>query len=186
MSINFKKLANSGFYEGIKFHRVIPGFMAQGGCPNSKDGAFGMAGTGGPGWAIECETDAPKQIHKRGSISMAHAGVDTGGSQFFICFVPCPHLDGVHTVFGAIEEDDNDEGIIEILYERDENFHIINIYDSGINFEDKNILFEPFKSTKTKGNGLGLALSLEIIQAHNGKIELSLEKKGFKIYIPNK
>jgi signal transduction histidine kinase len=92
----------------------------------------------------------------------------------------------IFNAIDAIEEDDNDEGIIEILYERDENFHIINIYDSGINFEDKNILFEPFKSTKTKGNGLGLALSLEIIQAHNGKIELSLEKKGFKIYIPNK
>jgi len=105
---NFAHLANSGFYEGIKFHRVIPGFMAQGGCPNSKDGAFGMAGTGGPGWAIECETDAPKQIHKRGSISMAHAGKDTGGSQFFICFVDCPHLDGVHTVFGGIEENDTE------------------------------------------------------------------------------
>jgi cyclophilin family peptidyl-prolyl cis-trans isomerase len=105
---NFAHLANSGFYEGIKFHRVIPGFMAQGGCPNSKDGAFGMVGTGGPGWAIECETDAPKQIHKRGSISMAHAGKDTGGSQFFICFVDCPHLDGVHTVFGGIEENDTE------------------------------------------------------------------------------
>jgi len=92
----------------------------------------------------------------------------------------------IFNAIDAIEEDDNDEGIIEILYERDENFHIINIYDSGVDFEDKNILFEPFKSTKTKGNGLGLALSLEIIQAHNGKIELSLEKKGFKIYIPNK
>jgi cyclophilin family peptidyl-prolyl cis-trans isomerase len=110
---NFAHLANSGFYDGIKFHRVIPGFMAQGGCPNSKDGAFGMPGTGGPGWAIECETDAPKQIHKRGTLSMAHAGKNTGGSQFFICFVDCPHLDGVHTVFGGIEE--NDDASFEVL-----------------------------------------------------------------------
>jgi len=105
---NFAHLAKSGFYDGIKFHRVIPGFMAQGGCPNSKEGASGMPGTGGPGWAIECETNAPKQIHKRGSLSMAHAGKNTGGSQFFICFVDCPHLDGVHTVFGGIEENDTE------------------------------------------------------------------------------
>lgn len=75
--------------------------MAQGGCPNG-------SGTGGPGWAIKCETNADKQIHKRGSLSMAHAGRNTGGSQFFICFVPCPHLDGGHTVFGEIEENDKD------------------------------------------------------------------------------
>jgi cyclophilin family peptidyl-prolyl cis-trans isomerase len=105
---NFAHLAKSGFYDNLKFHRVIPGFMAQGGCPNSKDGASGMPGTGNPGWAIECETDAPKQIHKRGSLSMAHAGKDTGGSQFFICFTDCPHLDGVHTVFGGIEENDTE------------------------------------------------------------------------------
>ena len=105
---NFAHLANSGFYNGLKFHRVIPGFMAQGGCPNSKDGAKGMVGTGGPGWAIKCETNAPKQVHKRGSLSMAHAGKNTGGSQFFICFTDCPHLDGVHTVFGGIEEGDEE------------------------------------------------------------------------------
>jgi len=105
---NFAHLAESGFYDGLKFHRVIPGFMAQGGCPNSKDGASGMPGTGNPGWAIECETKADKQVHKRGSLSMAHAGKDTGGSQFFICFVDCPHLDGVHTVFGGIEENDTE------------------------------------------------------------------------------
>ena len=105
---NFASLANDGFYDDLIFHRVIPGFMAQGGCPNSKDGAFGMPGTGGPGWAIECETDAPKQIHKRGTLSMAHAGKNTGGSQFFICFVDCPHLDGVHTTFGRIEIKDRD------------------------------------------------------------------------------
>jgi len=129
---NFAYLVNSGFYDGLKFHRVIPGFMAQGGCPNSKDGANGMPGTGGPDWKIKCETQADKQIHKRGSLSMAHAGKDTGGSQFFICFVDCPHLDGVHTVFGGIEKNDSEsfkvlDGItqndtiekIEILENRD-------------------------------------------------------------------
>ena len=84
----------------------------------------------------------------------------------------------------AIEEDETEEGLIEILYEQNENFHIINIYDNGKEFENEEILFEPFKSTKTKGNGLGLALSLEIIKAHNGKIEISSQKKGFKIFIP--
>lgn len=98
---NFATLAKDGFYNGLIFHRVIPGFMAQGGCPDKR-------GTGGPGWAIKCETTAPKQIHKRGSLSMAHAGKNTGGSQFFICFVPCPHLDGGHTVFGEIEENDKE------------------------------------------------------------------------------
>ncbi len=101
---NFAELANNGFYDGLKFHRVIPGFMAQGGCPHSKDNPA-MAGTGGPGWAIKCETDNGIK-HKRGALSMAHAGKDTGGSQFFITFVDTPHLDGVHTVFGGIEEDD--------------------------------------------------------------------------------
>jgi cyclophilin family peptidyl-prolyl cis-trans isomerase len=96
---NFAHLAQSGFYDNLTFHRVIEGFMAQGGCPNG-------TGTGGPNWAIECETQKDGQVHKRGSLSMAHAGPNTGGSQFFICFVPCPHLDGVHTVFGNIEEDD--------------------------------------------------------------------------------
>jgi len=84
----------------------------------------------------------------------------------------------------AIEEDDIEEGVIEILYENSENYHILNIYDNGKDFENKEILFEPFKSTKTKGNGLGLALSLEIINAHNGKIEIAAKKKGFKIYLP--
>ncbi|WP_456489044.1 sensor histidine kinase [Caminibacter pacificus] len=84
----------------------------------------------------------------------------------------------------AIEDDEKEEGLIEVLYEKTDKYHIINIYDSGKDFEDTNILFEPFKSTKTKGNGLGLALSKEIITAHGGKIELSKEKKGFKIYLP--
>ena len=102
---NFAHLAETGFYNGLKFHRVIPGFMAQGGCPHSKDNPA-MAGTGGPGWQIDCETDTSTHPHRRGTLSMAHAGPNTGGSQFFITFVATPHLDGVHTVFGAIEEDD--------------------------------------------------------------------------------
>ena len=101
---NFATLANEGFYDDLSFHRVIPGFMAQGGCPNG-------TGSGGPDWAIECETSADKQVHNKGSLSMAHAGKDTGGSQFFICFVPCPHLDGGHTVFGEIEEEDEESFI---------------------------------------------------------------------------
>ena len=96
---NFVHLANEKFYDGLSFHRVIPNFMAQGGCPDGN-------GMGGPSWNIECETNKEKQIHNKGSISMAHAGKNTGGSQFFICFVPCPHLDGGHTVFGEIENND--------------------------------------------------------------------------------
>jgi peptidyl-prolyl cis-trans isomerase A (cyclophilin A)/peptidyl-prolyl cis-trans isomerase B (cyclophilin B) len=98
---NFAHLANTGFYDNLNFHRVIPGFMAQGGCPHG-------TGTGGPDWAIACETDNNTSVHRPGTLSMAHAGPNTGGSQFFICFVDCPHLDGVHTVFGAIEEDDTE------------------------------------------------------------------------------
>lgn len=98
---NFGTLAKSGFYDGLNFHRVIPGFMAQGGCPNG-------TGTGGPEWAIECETDKEGQVHKRGSLSMAHAGKNTGGSQFFICFDKQPHLDRGHTVFGGIEPNDTE------------------------------------------------------------------------------
>lgn len=96
---NFAHLAQSGFYNGLNFHRVIPGFMAQGGCPHG-------TGTGGPNWAIPCETALNKTRHTRGTLSMAHAGPNTGGSQFFICFVATPHLDGVHTVFGGIEKND--------------------------------------------------------------------------------
>jgi len=96
---NFAHLATTGFYNNLNFHRVIPGFMAQGGCPHG-------TGTGGPDWAIPCETKKNTTKHRRGALSMAHAGRDTGGSQFFITFVATPHLDGVHTVFGAIEKDD--------------------------------------------------------------------------------
>jgi cyclophilin family peptidyl-prolyl cis-trans isomerase len=96
---NFKKLINEGFYNGLKFHRVIPDFMIQGGCPNGN-------GTGGPGYSIKCETNGDKQYHDRGVLSMAHRGKDTGGSQFFICHSRnnTSHLDGVHTCFGKVIE----------------------------------------------------------------------------------
>ncbi len=92
---NFVKLINKGYYNGLKFHRVIPNFMIQGGCPVGN-------GTGGPGYAIKCEINSRK--HLAGTLSMAHAGKDTGGSQFFITHSPQPHLDGVHTVFGQVIE----------------------------------------------------------------------------------
>ena len=101
---NFTKLVNDGFYNGLSFHRVIPGFMAQGGCPNTREGSNGMPGTGGPGYSIKCEINSNK--HLKGSLSMAHAGKDTGGSQFFVVYEPQPHLDGVHTVFGKTENMD--------------------------------------------------------------------------------
>ena len=101
---NFTKLVDTGFYNGLSFHRVIPGFMAQGGCPNTREGSSGMPGTGGPGYKINCEINSNKHI--TGSLSMAHAGKNTGGSQFFIVYEPQPHLDGVHTVFGKTNDMD--------------------------------------------------------------------------------
>lgn len=94
---NFTDLANKGFYDGLAFHRVIPNFVIQGGCPRGD-------GTGGPGYKIKCEINPNK--HLAGSLSMAHAGKDTGGSQFFVCHSPQPHLDGVHTVFGRTQNMD--------------------------------------------------------------------------------
>jgi peptidyl-prolyl cis-trans isomerase B (cyclophilin B) len=94
---NFVDLANKGFYDGLNFHRVIPDFVIQGGCPNGN-------GTGGPGYTIKCEINQNK--HLAGALSMAHRGKDTGGSQFFICHSPQPHLDGVHTVFGRTNDMD--------------------------------------------------------------------------------
>ena len=119
---NFAHLANEGFYNNLKFHRVIPGFMAQGGCPHSgPTGNPAMAGTGGPDWTIDCETDTSTHPHTRGVLSMAHAGPNTGGSQFFITFAPAPHLDGVHTVFGAIEEDDSESfSVLDSIKQNDD------------------------------------------------------------------
>ena len=99
---NFLKLVKDGFYNGLSFHRVINGFMAQGGCPNTREGSNGMPGTGGPGYSIDCEINSNK--HLAGSLSMAHAGKNTGGSQFFLVHSPQPHLDGVHTVFGKTDD----------------------------------------------------------------------------------
>lgn len=96
---NFVDLAKKGFYDGLTFHRVIPNFVIQGGCPNG-------IGNGGPGYKIKCELDGGNQYHDRGVLSMAHAGRDTGGSQFFICHsrANTAHLDRKHTCFGKVVE----------------------------------------------------------------------------------
>ena len=96
---NFVDLSNSGFYNGLTFHRVIPDFVIQGGCPQG-------TGVGGPGYAIDCELDGDNQYHDRGVLSMAHAGRNTGGSQFFICHSRenTAHLDRNHTCFGKVIE----------------------------------------------------------------------------------
>jgi peptidyl-prolyl cis-trans isomerase B (cyclophilin B) len=96
---NFIKLSESGFYNGLSFHRVIPDFVIQGGCPNG-------TGTGGPGYKIDCELTGENQYHDRGVLSMAHAGRNTGGSQFFICHSRnnTSHLDRNHTCFGKVVE----------------------------------------------------------------------------------
>ncbi len=96
---NFTDLAKKGFYNGLTFHRVIPDFVVQGGCPNG-------TGTGGPGYKIKCELDGENQYHEKGVLSMAHAGRDTGGSQFFIVLsrTNTAHLDRNHTCFGKVIE----------------------------------------------------------------------------------
>jgi peptidyl-prolyl cis-trans isomerase B (cyclophilin B) len=96
---NFVTLSNKGFYDGLTFHRVIQDFVIQGGCPKGD-------GSGGPGYTIDCELDGENQYHERGVLSMAHAGRNTGGSQFFICHSRknTAHLDGNHTVFGKVTE----------------------------------------------------------------------------------
>jgi len=101
---NFEKLANSEFYDGTRFHRVIRDFMIQGGDPLSREANNPRVGSGGPGYKIKCETDRNTHKHVAGTLSMAHAGKDTGGSQFFICHGPQRHLDGVHTVFGQVTQ----------------------------------------------------------------------------------
>ena len=96
---NFIGLAKQGYYNGLNFHRVIPGFVAQGGCPNG-------TGAGGPGYKIDCELGGGNQYHDKGVLSMAHAGRNTGGSQFFLCHnrQGTQHLDGQHTAFGTVVE----------------------------------------------------------------------------------
>ena len=96
---NFLKLIKEGFYNDLKFHRVIPEFVVQGGCPHG-------TGAGGPGYNIDCELETPRQFHDKGVLSMAHAGRNTGGSQFFICHNRhnTQHLDNNHTCFGQITE----------------------------------------------------------------------------------
>ena len=96
---NFRDLATKGFYNGLTFHRVIPDFVIQGGCPDG-------TGAGGPGYSIDCELDGENQYHDKGVLSMAHAGRNTGGSQFFICHsrTNTAHLDRNHTVFGKVVE----------------------------------------------------------------------------------
>lgn len=96
---NFVKLSKEGYYDGLTFHRVIPNFVVQGGCPDG-------TGAGGPGYSIDCELDGDNQFHDRGVLSMAHAGRNTGGSQFFICHSRenTAHLDRNHTCFGKVVE----------------------------------------------------------------------------------
>ena len=96
---NFIKLSREGYYDGLTFHRVIPDFVIQGGCPDG-------TGMGGPGYSIKCELDGDNQYHDRGVLSMAHAGRDTGGSQFFVCHSRnnTSHLDRMHTCFGKVVE----------------------------------------------------------------------------------
>jgi peptidyl-prolyl cis-trans isomerase B (cyclophilin B) len=105
---NFAKQANEGYYDGVKFHRVIPDFVVQGGDPLSRDLAEGdrRIGTGGPGYHIDCETAGNPHKHELGSLSMAHAGKNTGGSQFFVVLNEqnARHLNGVHTVFGKVTD----------------------------------------------------------------------------------
>lgn len=103
---NFVTLAKDGYYDGLAFHRVIPDFVIQGGCSYSKDMSDPRIGTGGPGYTIKCELDGDNQYHDKGVLSMAHAGRDTGGSQFFICHSRqnTQHLDKQHTCFGKVEE----------------------------------------------------------------------------------
>jgi cyclophilin family peptidyl-prolyl cis-trans isomerase len=118
---NFATLANDKFYDGLTFHRVIPSFVIQGGCPEG-------TGMGGPQWQIKCET-SNKQVHKKGALSMAHAGKDTGGSQFFVVLENQPHLNGVHTVFGQMV-DDADSFLVLDSINQDDTITTIEIKES--------------------------------------------------------
>ena len=108
---NFIDLAEKGFYDGLTFHRVIPNFVIQGGCPDG-------TGAGGPGYAIDCELSGNNQHHDKGVLSMAHAGKNTGGSQFFVCHsrTNTAHLDRKHTCFGKVIEGLN---VIDMIKEGD-------------------------------------------------------------------
>ena len=116
---NFIKLAEEGFYDGLAFHRVIPNFVIQGGCPFSREQGNPRVGTGGPGYKIPCELAGGNQYHDRGVLSMAHAGRDTGGSQFFICHgrQNTGHLDRNHTCFGKVFEGLD---VIDLIQQGDE------------------------------------------------------------------
>jgi peptidyl-prolyl cis-trans isomerase B (cyclophilin B) len=108
---NFKKLAREGFYDGTAFHRIIKGFMIQGGCPNTRAGRGGAPGTGGPGYQIKAEFNA--RAHVRGVISMARSQhPDSAGSQFFICHAPAPFLDRKYTAFGELIKGD---AVLELI-----------------------------------------------------------------------
>jgi len=126
---NFVKLAKSGYYDGLSFHRVLPDFVVQGGCPNTRAGETGAPGTGGPGYQIDCELTGDNQFHDKGVLSMAHAGRNTGGSQFFICHSRnnTAHLDRNHTCFGKVVDgldviDDirQGDGILKVVILGDE------------------------------------------------------------------
>lgn len=133
---NFANLAQRGFYDGLSFHRVIPDFMIQGGCPNG-------VGNGGPGYRFEDET-TPALRHERGVLSMANAGPGTNGSQFFITHVPCPWLDGKHTVFGKVAGPE-DQKIVDAVQggDRIESIRIVG---------DTAALFEQVKDRLTQWN----------------------------------
>jgi peptidyl-prolyl cis-trans isomerase B (cyclophilin B) len=122
---NFEKLANAGFYDGVKFHRVIKDFVVQGGDPLSRDLPAGdpRIGSGGPGYKIKCETAGNPRQHAVGSLSMAHAGKDTGGSQFFMVLseTNTKHLNGVHTVFGQITQG------VDVMQQLKQNDHMIKV-----------------------------------------------------------
>jgi peptidyl-prolyl cis-trans isomerase B (cyclophilin B) len=122
---NFEKLANAGFYDGVKFHRVIKDFVVQGGDPLSRDLPAGDSriGSGGPGYKIKCETAGNPHKHAVGALSMAHAGKDTGGSQFFMVLSEANtrHLNGVHTVFGQITQG------VDVMQQIKSNDHMITV-----------------------------------------------------------
>lgn len=124
---NFLNLISKRFYDGLNFHRVIPNFVIQGGCPNGD-------GRGGPGYTIPCEVNAPRQFHTKGVLSMAHAGRNTGGSQFFICHnrQNTQHLDGNHTCFGIVVDGLD---IIDSIQPGDEIIHISRLNDENDSYE---------------------------------------------------